>query len=49
MINEKGKQVNCIEAKKNTIKLQKIVSRNFHRNDDKFYALLCCIADLYVV
>ena len=22
---------------------------NFYRNDDKFYALLCCIADLNVV
>ena len=23
--------------------------RNFHRNDDKFNALMCCIAALYVV
>ena len=23
--------------------------RNFHRNDDKFNALMCCITDLYVV
>jgi transposase-like protein len=23
--------------------------RNFHRNDDKFNTLMCCIADLYVV
>ena len=23
--------------------------RNFHRNDDKFNAFMCCIADLYVV
>jgi hypothetical protein len=23
--------------------------RNIHRNDDKFNALMCCIADLYVV
>ena len=23
--------------------------RNFHRNDDKFNALMCCIAELYVV
>jgi len=22
--------------------------RNFHRNDDKFNALMCCIADLFV-
>ena len=28
--------------------LSELRRRDFHRNDDKFSALMCCIADLYV-